>query len=89
MTPWPDLPTRLAARVGLVTITGDVRADMVALLTAHGQAAILAAVERSLADAAFCYLDYLWRRRDTLLVVHPWLVEAHQQLAGRPAGSEA
>jgi HD superfamily phosphohydrolase YqeK len=43
--------------------------------------AILAAVERSLPAAAFCYLDYLWQRRETLLVVHPWLVEAHQQLA--------
>lgn len=42
---------------------------------------ILAAVDRSLADAAFCYLDYLWQRRDALLVVHPWLVEALQQLA--------
>jgi HD superfamily phosphohydrolase YqeK len=48
-------------------------------------AAILAAVERSLIDAAFCYLDYLWQRRDTLLVVHPWLVAAHQQLAERSA----
>lgn len=44
-------------------------------------AAILAAVERSLTDATFCYLDYLWQRRDTLLVVHPWLAAAHQQLA--------
>lgn len=207
MTEQPNLPTRLATRVALVPITGDVRADMVALLTAHGQAkvvghsaqvaaearrlamrfrldpdaaalagwlhdisaiipneerialaeelglvvlpeeraapmivhqklsaaiaqrvfgiddpailsaigchttlkadatpldmavfvadkirwdqtgdppylaAILAGVERSLTDAAFCYLDYLWQRRDTLLVVHPWLVDAHGQLA--------
>jgi predicted HD superfamily hydrolase involved in NAD metabolism len=43
---------------------------------------ILAAAERSLADAAFCYIDYLWQRRETLLVVHPWLAEAHADLIG-------
>jgi predicted HD superfamily hydrolase involved in NAD metabolism len=43
--------------------------------------AILAAAGRSLADASFCYLDYLWRRRATLLVVHPWLAQAHRQLS--------
>jgi len=45
--------------------------------------AILAAVERSLDQAAWCYLDYLWQQRETLRVsvVHPWFVEAYQQLA--------
>lgn len=38
------------------------------------------ALDRSLDHAAFCYLDYLWQRRATLRVVHPWLVAAHQQL---------
>jgi predicted HD superfamily hydrolase involved in NAD metabolism len=38
------------------------------------------ALHRSLDHAAFCYLDYLWQRRATLRVVHPWLVAAHQQM---------
>ena len=43
-------------------------------------AELLRALDRSLDHAAFCYLDYLWQRRTTLRVVHPWLVAAHQQL---------
>lgn len=43
-------------------------------------AELLRALEQSLDHAAFCYLDYLWQRRTTLRVVHPWLVAAHQQL---------
>ncbi|MCE7989941.1 MAG: HD domain-containing protein [Caldilinea sp. CFX5] len=43
-------------------------------------AALQQALARSLDHAAFCYLDYLWQRRATLRVVHPWLVAAHQQL---------
>lgn len=42
---------------------------------------ILAALEQSLDQAAFCYLDYLWQRRDTLPVIHPWFIEAHRQLS--------
>jgi predicted HD superfamily hydrolase involved in NAD metabolism len=42
---------------------------------------ILAALAQSLDQAALCYLDYLWQRRETLRVVHPWFVEAHQQLS--------
>ena len=38
------------------------------------------ALDHSLNHAAFCYLDYLWQRRVTLRVVHPWLVAAHQEL---------
>lgn len=38
------------------------------------------ALDRSLDHAAFCYLDYLWQRRATMRVVHPWLVAAHQEL---------
>ena len=43
-------------------------------------AELLRALGRSLDHTAFCYLDYLWQRRATLRVVHPWLVAAHQQL---------
>lgn len=38
------------------------------------------ALDRSLDHAAFCYLDYLWQRRTTLRVIHPWLAAAHAQL---------
>ena len=41
--------------------------------------AIAAAVEHSLDQAAFAYMDYLWQRRATLPVVHPWLVQAYHQ----------
>jgi len=46
-------------------------------------AAIRLAVEQSLDRAAHCYLDYLWRRRDTLPVFHPWAVEAYCELSSR------
>jgi predicted HD superfamily hydrolase involved in NAD metabolism len=42
---------------------------------------VLAALECSLDRAAFVYLDYLWQQRASLLVVHPWMVAAHHQLA--------
>jgi predicted HD superfamily hydrolase involved in NAD metabolism len=45
-------------------------------------AALLSALERSLDKAAFVYLDYLWERRETLPIVHPWVVAAHQQFLG-------
>jgi HD superfamily phosphohydrolase YqeK len=43
-------------------------------------AEILAAVERSLDAAAFCYLDYLYQRRATLRVAHPWMLAAREEL---------
>jgi len=44
--------------------------------------ALEAALAQSL-DAAVCvYLRYLWERRTTLAVVHPWLVAAHAHLCG-------
>ncbi len=46
------------------------------------QDAMLAAVEESLDRAVLCYLDYLWEQRDSLPVVHPWMVDAYQQLSG-------
>ena len=49
-------------------------------------AALQPALDRSLDHAAFCYLDYLWQRRATLRVVHPWLVAAHQQLQEQLTG---
>lgn len=42
---------------------------------------ILAAVERSLDAAAFCYLDYLYQRRATLRVAHPWMLAAWAEVA--------
>ncbi len=45
-------------------------------------ASLRAALTHSL-DAAVCvYLNYLWERRATLPVVHPWLVAAYRQLCG-------
>jgi predicted HD superfamily hydrolase involved in NAD metabolism len=44
--------------------------------------AVQIALERSL-DAAICvYLRYLWERRATLPVVHPWFVAAYRQVCG-------
>lgn len=42
---------------------------------------LLPALERSLEHGVFVYLDYLWQQRATLRVVHPWLVDAHRELA--------
>lgn len=44
-------------------------------------AALQAAAARSLPEAAFVYLHYLWECRTTLAVVHPWLVAAYKQQA--------
>lgn len=38
------------------------------------------ALEVSLPHASFCYLHYLWERRSSLKVIHPWLREAHEEL---------
>ncbi len=45
-----------------------------------------AALRESLTGAACVYLTYLWRQRDQLPVVHPWLVAAHADLclSGQP-----
>ena len=42
---------------------------------------LLAALDRSLDDAALCYLGYLWARRATIPVIHPWFAAAYQQFA--------
>ncbi len=44
------------------------------------RAELLAALEQSLDRAAFVYLHYLWERRATLRVVHPWMREAYLEL---------
>ncbi len=42
--------------------------------------AMLAALAQSLDAAACVYLRYLWERRATLAVIHPWFVAAYTQL---------
>lgn len=37
-------------------------------------------VRKSLEHAAFAYISYLWDRKDTLKVLHPWLEDAYWQL---------
>lgn len=44
-------------------------------------AEIETAVAHSLDAAALCYLDYLWQRRHSLRVVHPWMAAAYRQLS--------
>ncbi|ASL65211.1 hypothetical protein SAMN04488573_1011735 [Bacillus sp. 5mfcol3.1] len=39
-------------------------------------------LEKSLEKAAFVYISYLWERKDTLKVIHPWLEEAYWDLKG-------
>lgn len=41
-----------------------------------------AGLERSIDAAALAYLDYLWRLRGQLRVVHPWVIEARNHLKG-------
>lgn len=41
---------------------------------------VLTALEISLDEACFSYLDYLWRQKEDLPVVHPWFIEAHEWL---------
>ncbi|HDX9653957.1 HAD family hydrolase [Bacillus wiedmannii] len=37
-------------------------------------------LEKSLEHAAFAYISYLWDRKDTLKVIHPWLEDTYWQL---------
>ncbi len=43
---------------------------------------ILAGLQQSLEGGAFAHLDFLWQRRQSLRCVHPWFVEAYEELAG-------
>jgi predicted HD superfamily hydrolase involved in NAD metabolism len=38
------------------------------------------ALEHSLDKAAFCYLEYLWQKRETLAAIHPWFAQAYHAL---------
>jgi HD superfamily phosphohydrolase YqeK len=44
------------------------------------QLALDKALAYSLDQAVFCYLDHLWQQRETLAAVHPWFVDAYQEL---------
>jgi predicted HD superfamily hydrolase involved in NAD metabolism len=44
-------------------------------------AELTVAAEQSLDQAAYCYLSYLWQKRDELPAIHPWLVQAYQELS--------
>ena len=44
---------------------------------------LILALDVSLDDAAFCYLNFLWNRRGQLKIIHPWFSEAYQQLLQR------
>ena len=46
---------------------------------------ILLALDSSLDEAAFCYLNYMWQKKSQLRVIHPWLREAYIDL-GRKLG---
>lgn len=37
-------------------------------------------LDHSLNDAAFEYIDFLWKQRDNLGVIHPWLRDAYYEL---------
>jgi predicted HD superfamily hydrolase involved in NAD metabolism len=41
---------------------------------------MVSVLDRSLDLAAFYYLDYLWQQKDTLPALHPWVLQAYQQL---------
>lgn len=45
--------------------------------------AIRVALDDSLDAATWVYLDYLWQRRGTLGIVHPWFVAAYRERVGR------
>jgi len=50
---------------------------------------LLEALDTSLDAAVLHYLQYLWDRRDALLVVHPWFVEAYEELSEKKRTARA
>ncbi|OGD66823.1 HAD family hydrolase [Candidatus Campbellbacteria bacterium RIFOXYC2_FULL_35_25] len=44
------------------------------------QSDVLKALEISLDEACFCYLNYLWQQKESLAVVHPWMEAAYKKL---------
>ncbi len=51
------------------------------------QQQLLTALDHSLDAAVWVYLDYLWKQRETLQVIHPWFVEAYQENAQKNTSS--
>ncbi|ANY75272.1 HAD family hydrolase [Paenibacillus ihbetae] len=37
-------------------------------------------LQESLTHGAFTYINYLWERKETLKVIHPWLADAYEEL---------
>jgi predicted HD superfamily hydrolase involved in NAD metabolism len=72
---------RSTSRLDLVVFVADKLAwDGVDV--APFQAVVVQGLERSLEEGALAYLEYLWERRDTLRVLHPWAREAYLELSG-------
>jgi len=44
------------------------------------QREVAQALTHSLDRAVLAYLEHLWRQRETLAAVHPWLIDAYQEL---------
>lgn len=63
-------------------VADKIKWDGVGLPPYHKE--LLHALEHSLDEAARCYLHWLWERRESLRVVHPWLVAAHRQMCNCP-----
>ncbi|WP_166246556.1 HD domain-containing protein [Paenibacillus turpanensis] len=40
-------------------------------------------LSKSLSHGAFAYINYLWERKETLKVIHPWLKEAYEDLKNK------
>lgn len=45
---------------------------------------MLNALDRSLDEAAQCYLRWMWTQQRSLRVIHPWLKGAYEDLSGAP-----
>lgn len=43
---------------------------------------LLRALDQSLDSATLLFLTYMWDRRESMRVVHPWFVDAYKELAG-------
>ncbi len=48
--------------------------------------AVREGLAHSLEAGALAYINFLWERRDTLKVVHPWMREAREELKGKAKG---
>lgn len=71
---------RDASAIDTVVFTADkLKWDQTGVAPFH--AAMHAALERSLDDAAWVYLAFIWQHRANLRVVHPWLRDAYEQRA--------